>query len=102
MLLYLTGSNRRINYAPRSQKTLVRNRIGSPMRAAEEIGFTAEVPLEEGLRRLIAWRASHKAAVEAQRMRACEVLPLILSGRFTYACRKPVHWEDRRGGERWG
>ena len=40
-LLNLTGSNQPINYAPRSQATLVRNRIGSPKRAQEEIGFTA-------------------------------------------------------------
>ena len=32
-LLALTGSNQPINYAPRSQATLVRNRIGSPKRA---------------------------------------------------------------------
>src|SRR5206468_2014663 len=39
MLLRLTGSNQPIQYAPRSQATLVRNRIGSPKRAAAEIGF---------------------------------------------------------------
>ena len=32
-LLNLTGSNQPIKYAPRSQATLVRNRIGSPKRA---------------------------------------------------------------------
>ena len=42
-LLNLTGSNQEINYAPRSQATLVRNRIGSPRRASEEIGFTAQI-----------------------------------------------------------
>ena len=41
MLLNLTGSNQEIQYAPRSQATLVRNRIGSPKRAKEEIGFEA-------------------------------------------------------------
>ena len=67
MLIELTGSTKPINYAPRSTATLVRNRIGSPVRASEEIGFTAEIPLREGLERLIAWRASHKAEVEARR-----------------------------------
>jgi UDP-glucose 4-epimerase len=67
MLLRLTGSNQPIKYAPRSQATLVRNRIGSPKRAAEEIGFTAQVPLDQGLRDLIAWRKSHIAEVEARR-----------------------------------
>jgi UDP-glucose 4-epimerase len=69
-LLRLTGSNQKIRYAPRSQATLVRNRIGSPKRAAEEIGFTAAIGLDEGLRRLIAWRASHKSAVEQRRIKA--------------------------------
>jgi UDP-glucose 4-epimerase len=63
-ICHLTGCNQPINYAPRSQATLVRNRIGSPKRAAEEIGFTAEVDLDEGLRRLIAWRKADKAGSE--------------------------------------
>lgn len=60
-ICHLTGCNLPVQYAPRSQATLVRNRIGSPKRAAEEIGFTAEIPLDEGLRRLIAWRKQDKA-----------------------------------------
>lgn len=59
-ICHLTGSNQPINYAPRSQATLVRNRIGSPKRASEEIGFTADINLDEGLRRLIAWRNADK------------------------------------------
>jgi len=70
MLLRLTGSNQPIQYAPRSQATLVRNRIGSPKRAAAEIGFVAEMPLEHGLRELIGWRKAHMAEVEQRRMRA--------------------------------
>jgi len=70
MLLRLTGSNQPIQYAPRSQATLVRNRIGSPKRAAAEIGFVAEMPLEQGLRELIVWRKAHMAEVEQRRMRA--------------------------------
>lgn len=60
-ICHLTGCNQPINYAPRSQATLVRNRIGSPRRASEEIGFTAEIPLDDGLRRLIDWRRADKA-----------------------------------------
>ena len=67
LLLDLTGSNHPINYAPRSTATLVRNRIGDPERAASEIGFTAEIGLRDGLQRLIAWRAAHKAEVDARR-----------------------------------
>ena len=70
LLLDLTGSNRTVEYAPRSTATLVRNRIGDPERAAAEIGFTAEIDLREGLERLIAWRAGHKAEVEARRGKA--------------------------------
>lgn len=67
MLLKLTGSTQPIRYAPRSQATLVRNRIGCPNRAKAEIGFDARISLEEGLRRLIAWRKAHIAEVEARR-----------------------------------
>lgn len=66
-LLNLTGCNKDIVYAPRSQATLVRNRIGSPDKAREEIGFDSDIDLDEGLRRLIAWRASHKAEVADRR-----------------------------------
>lgn len=70
MLLRLTGSNQPIRTAPRSQATLVRNRIGAPEKAAREIGFTATVGLEEGLQRLIDWRSNHKAEVDARRAKA--------------------------------
>jgi UDP-glucose 4-epimerase len=66
-LIALTGCKQPIRYAPRSQATLVRNRIGSPKKATEEIGFTAQIDLDEGLRRLIEWRASHKAEVASRR-----------------------------------
>ena len=67
MIVNLTGCNQPIQYKERSQATLVRNRIGSPKRAAEEIGFNAQVPLEQGLRDLIEWRKTHKVEVEARR-----------------------------------
>lgn len=67
LLIELTGGEHRITYAPRSQATLVRNRIGCPERAMEEIGFEARVELREGLQRLIEWRASHMAEVASRR-----------------------------------
>jgi len=67
MLLVLTDCKKPINYAPRSQATLVRNRIGSAKRAREEIGFAADIDLMDGLKRLIEWRAGHKAEVEDRR-----------------------------------
>ena len=66
-LIQLTGSNQPIQYAPRSQATLVRNRIGCPKKASEQIGFDAEIDLDEGLKRLIDWRASHKQEVATRR-----------------------------------
>lgn len=70
LLLDLTGTDKPIRYAERSTATLVRNRIGDPRRAIEEIRFTAEIDLRDGLERLIEWRAGHKAEVEARRPRA--------------------------------
>jgi UDP-glucose 4-epimerase len=69
MLLHLTGSNQEIRYAPRSQATLVRNRIGSPVRAKAEIGFEAQIPLDSGLRKLIEWRKGHIEEVKQRRRR---------------------------------
>jgi UDP-glucose 4-epimerase len=67
-LISLTGCNQPINYAPRSQATLVRNRIGSPKHAREEIGFSAQINLDDGLRRLIEWRRKHIEQVERRRL----------------------------------
>lgn len=67
MLVQLTGCEKPIRYAPRSQATLVRNRIGCPKRASAEIHFTTGIELKEGLRRLIEWRANHKAELEIRR-----------------------------------
>ena len=68
-LLNLTGCNQPIQFAPRSQATLVRNRIGSPVKAKKDLGFEAGIDLDEGLKRLIDWRKAHMAEVEARRAR---------------------------------
>lgn len=68
-LLELTGSSLQIEYEPQGQ-TFVKNRIGCPKKASEQIGFTAEVPLEEGLKQLIKWRNEHKAEVDERRKKA--------------------------------
>ena len=67
LLLEITGCNKPINYAPRSQATLVKNRIGDPSKASGEINFTATIDLREGLKRLIEWRKNHIAEVEKRR-----------------------------------
>lgn len=67
LVVELNGCSKPINYAPRSQATLVKNRIGCPKRAKDEIGFGAKIDLRDGLSRLIEWRNSHKADVAARR-----------------------------------
>ena len=66
-LIELTGCDKPVQYKDRSQATLVRNRIGCPERAKEEIGFEAIVDLDSGLKELIEWRSSHIKEVEKRR-----------------------------------
>lgn len=47
-----------VPYGPEDARALVKNRIGSTQRAAEEIGFRYEYTLEKGLQELIDWRQS--------------------------------------------
>lgn len=68
-LIELTGCEQEIQYKPRSQATLVRNRIGDPTKAKNEIGFDAQIELQEGLKRLIEWRSAHKEIVARKRAR---------------------------------
>lgn len=68
MIIKLTDSNLKIEYKDREQATFVKNRIGCPIKAAKEIDFKARLELEEGLIRLIKWRAEHQSEVEARRL----------------------------------
>ena len=71
LLLTLTGNEHLgIQYEPAGQ-TFVTRRLGSNEAAARDFGFRATTGVEEGLRRLIAWRSAHKEAV-AERIRAAE------------------------------
>jgi UDP-glucose 4-epimerase len=72
LILEITGSSQKIQYEPGGM-TFVKNRIGSPKKAEDEIGFKAQVGLQEGLERLIAWRNSHKEEV-AQRRRDAGII----------------------------
>jgi len=69
LLLELTGSDVQIQYEPAGM-TFVRNRVGCPRKAAEQIGYSAGVDLRDGLTRLIEWRKAHMAEVEARRRAA--------------------------------
>jgi UDP-glucose 4-epimerase len=66
LLLKLTGSNLEISYKPGGQ-TFVTNRVGDPVSAERDLGFTWKVDLEEGLKGLIEWRRSHIEEVEARK-----------------------------------
>ena len=59
LIVDITGCKKPIKYAPRSEATLVRNRIGCPKKASTEIKFTAKIDLKQGLEKLIKWRANH-------------------------------------------
>jgi UDP-glucose 4-epimerase len=64
MILELTQFRQAPRYEP-GGLTFVKNRIGSPKRAAADLGFAARVELREGLQKLIAWRAEHKSRLAA-------------------------------------
>lgn len=66
LVLQLTGSDLPIQYEPAGQ-TFVTNRIGSTEKAERDLGFRSTIDLQEGLRRLIAWRNSHKQLVAERR-----------------------------------
>jgi UDP-glucose 4-epimerase len=56
-LLELTGSDLEPAYLPQEQM-FVTNRVGSTENAERDLGFTATVGLEEGLRSVVEWRAA--------------------------------------------
>jgi UDP-glucose 4-epimerase len=72
LILEITGSDLQIQYEPGGM-TFVKNRVGAALKAEDEIGFKAQVGLQEGLERLIAWRSSHKQEV-AERRRAAGIV----------------------------
>ncbi len=56
VLLELTGSGVGMEFTPQPPGQLPPRRYGDGRRAAETLGFRAEVDLREGVRRLIEWR----------------------------------------------
>ncbi len=54
-LLQVMGSGLTVVHGPARAVNAARRRVADPTRAAEGLGFRAEVTLEEGLRRLVAW-----------------------------------------------
>jgi UDP-glucose 4-epimerase len=69
LILEVTGADLEIQYEPGGM-TFVKNRVGCPNKAGQEIGFKARVGLREGLERLIEWRKAHKEGVARRRQEA--------------------------------
>ena len=65
ILLELAGSSLQIDYRPQAQ-SFVTHRIGSTEKAKQLLGFTAGIPLREGLRSVLDWRQRHRAGVPLQ------------------------------------
>jgi UDP-glucose 4-epimerase len=62
-ILRLTKSNLKVTYKPYSEtdaRALVKNRIGSPVKAKSELGFEYTYDLDTGLKKLISWRKTGK------------------------------------------
>lgn len=57
LLRELTGSKTEVEYRPAAQQ-FVTDRLGDPTRSRELLDFEATVPLREGLKKLIEWRAT--------------------------------------------
>ena len=61
LILKLTGAKNEIiykPYPPDDARQFVKNRILSPVKAEKELGFKYKYSLEEGLKKLIEWRAN--------------------------------------------
>jgi len=67
VILEITHSNLKIQYEPEGT-TFVKNRVGCPQKAEDEISFKAQVGLREGLEKLIEWRKNHKEEVMKRRL----------------------------------
>lgn len=68
MILKITDSTLSLQYEP-AGLTFVKNRIGCPKKAIEQIEFKASISLEEGLKKLIEWRKNHIDQVEIRRQK---------------------------------
>jgi len=63
LILKLTDSKLTVTFKPYSKedaRQLVQNRIGSPQKASERLGFMYKDSLENGLNNLIEWRTAHR------------------------------------------
>jgi UDP-glucose 4-epimerase len=62
LILDMKKSDLKVKYNPYSAddaRRMVQNRIGCPKKATHDLGFTYEIPLREGIQRLIDWRKAN-------------------------------------------
>lgn len=64
-LLRVMASNLKPEYGPARKVNAVPRRLAETLNARNKIGFQAEVGLEEGLRRLVAWWQGSRCAADA-------------------------------------
>jgi UDP-glucose 4-epimerase len=64
-LLEVMDSDLRVEFGPERAAAKVSRRLASTRNAREQLGFEAEVGLEEGLRRLVDWWRADRARAEA-------------------------------------
>jgi UDP-glucose 4-epimerase len=69
LLIRLSGKEAEIEYLP-AGLTFVTNRIGSTDAAERDLGFQWTIGLEDGMQRLIDWRRSYIAELEARKQRS--------------------------------
>jgi UDP-glucose 4-epimerase len=69
LLVKLYGASSPIHYEP-AGLTFVTNRIGSTENAKRDLGFTWKDDLENGLKKLIAWRKADQEAVKLRRKKS--------------------------------
>ena len=64
LLLKLNHSNLKVDYKSRSNATFVKNRIGCPKKAQNDLDFFYQIDLQNGLERLIKWRNREKLVLK--------------------------------------
>jgi UDP-glucose 4-epimerase len=64
LIVELSGSTSELEISPRRAWDHSILRFGSPEKARRELGFEASVPLEEGLRRTIAWTSENLGFID--------------------------------------
>lgn len=69
-LTRVMGADLKPQYGPARKVNAVPRRLAEVQNAKDKIGFAAQVGLDEGLRRLVAWWQESRAPVEAARMRS--------------------------------